>query len=129
MGTRTWTALQFRILGPLAAYWDDDELELGGERQRALLAVLLVHSGQIVSSERLIDQLFRGSRPQSASNSLRVAVSRLRRALRDDDGATVGTRPGGYMLTLDPERLDSAVFERLLGEGRELLRQGDAAAA
>ena len=54
------TAVQFRVLGPLAAAVDGEPLALGGERQRALLALLLVHSGERVSTDRLIEQLFDG---------------------------------------------------------------------
>ena len=61
--------MQFRILGPLTAAWDGEALSLGGERQRALLALLLVHANEMVSTERLIEQLFDGARPGSAANA------------------------------------------------------------
>ena len=91
--------------------------------------MLLVHANELVRTERLIDQLFRGSRPESAGNAVRVAVSRLRQVLDDDHATMLLTRQGGYALSIEPEQLDAAVFERLLDEGRALLASGDAAAA
>jgi WD40 repeat protein/DNA-binding SARP family transcriptional activator len=129
MPAQTTAAPEFRILGPLAAYHDGEALALGGERQRALLAVLLVHANELVCTELLVDQLFRGSRPGSGGNALRVAVSRLRQVLGDDHATMLLTRRGGYVLSIDPEQLDAAVFERLLEEGRSLLANGDGVGA
>ena len=121
--------MQFRILGPLTAALDGEALSLGGERQRALLALLLVHANEMVSTERLIEQLFEGARPGSAANAVHVAVSRLRRALRDERAEMLLTRRGGYLLELEPDQLDAASFERLVDDGRGLLARGDPAAA
>ncbi len=129
MRAQATAALRFGILGPLAASWDGEAVALGGARQRALLAILLVHAGELVSTERLLEQLFTGARPRSSANALHVAVSRLRRALRDDGGEMLRTSRGGYLLALDPEQLDAARFERLLADGRGLLAAGDAAGA
>jgi WD40 repeat protein/DNA-binding SARP family transcriptional activator len=126
------TAVQFRILGPLTATFEGEALALGGERQRALLAVLLVHANEMLSTERLIEQLFgdtRAPRSGSAANAVHVAVSRLRRALGDEGSEMLLTRRGGYMLELEDGQLDAAVFERLVDEGRALLAHEDAAAA
>jgi DNA-binding SARP family transcriptional activator len=123
------TAVQFRILGPLTAAVDGTGLALGGERQRALLALLLVHSGEMVSTERLIEQLFDGSRFRSSANAVHVAVSRLRRALGDERAAMLLTRRGGYSLEIEAEQLDAAVFERLVAEGRASLAHNDLASA
>src|SRR5215472_1912878 len=91
--------LQFRMLGPLEAWRGDTPLRLGGERQRALLALLLVHVNHLVRTEQLVDQLLEGEVSDSALNTTRVAVSRLRRLLEDGDGAAVlVTRAGGYVL-------------------------------
>ncbi len=117
--------MQFRILGPLAVALDGEPLALGGERQRALLALLLVHPGERVSTDRLIEQLFDGSRQRSATNAVHVAVSRLRRSLGDERGEMLRTRRGGYVLAVDADQLDSAAFERLIDEGRTLLARGD----
>ncbi len=111
MRSQATAEVQFRILGPLAASSDGEALSLGGERQRALLALLLVHANEMVSTERLIEQLFGSSRSGSAANAVHVAVSRLRRALLDEGAEMLLTRRGGYVLEIEPEQLDSAVFE------------------
>ena len=130
MGDEPRGMLQFRMLGPLEAWRGETPLRLGGERQRALLALLLVHANELVRTEQLVDQLLGGEVSDSALNTTRVAVSRLRRLLEDGDGAGVlVTRAGGYVLNAGPEQLDVARFERLLAEGRGLLAGGDAAAA
>ena len=133
MPAQATASVQFRILGPLAAYRDGETLALGGERQRALLAVLLVHANETVSTDKLIEQLFgrSGSRSGSgnAANAIHVAVSRLRRALGDGGGAMLLTRRGGYALEIEPGQLDAATFETLLGEGRALLARDDPAGA
>ncbi len=124
--------MQFRILGPLTATFEGEGLALGGERQRALLALLLVHANEMVSTERLIEQLFggtRGPRSGSAANAVHVAVSRLRRALPDEGREMLLTRRGGYLLELDAGQLDATVFERMIDEGRALLAHENPAAA
>jgi WD40 repeat protein/DNA-binding SARP family transcriptional activator len=126
---QTTASVEFRILGPLAASRGSQQLALGGERQRALLAILLVHANRTVSTDRLIDQLFGLSARGNQANAIHVAVSRLRRALGDGADAMLLTRGGGYMLELEPEQLDAAVFERLLEDGRGLLARGEAAGA
>ncbi|MBV9836985.1 MAG: AfsR/SARP family transcriptional regulator, partial [Solirubrobacterales bacterium] len=129
MRAQARAAVKFSVLGPLAATLEGEPLALGGERQRALLAMLLVHAGELVATERLTLQLFGGARSATAVNGLHVAVSRLRRALRDGDGAMLHTRRGGYVLELEPDQLDAAVFERGLEQGRSLLAAGDALGA
>src|SRR3954449_1362308 len=114
--------LEFRMLGPLDAVEDDRPLALGGAKQRGLLAVLLLHANQAVSSDRLIDQLWGESPPATAGKIVQVYVSRLRKQLGE---ARLLTRPPGYLLRVDPEELDLARFERLVAEARE----EDAAAA
>ena len=96
MGSDAVARLQFRILGPLEVTCDGERLSLGGERQRALLAVLLVHANQLVTKERLVEELFAGQPSASAVDALRVAVSRLRQAL--DAERVLDTQPGGYLL-------------------------------
>lgn len=120
--------VRFEILGPLSALRDGEPLRLGGSRQRALLALLLVHANELVSTERIVEQLFGPEHSDGAPNAVYVAISRLRRAL-GDDGELIRTCRGGYKLDLEPERLDAARFERLLGEGRALLSRGQSGAA
>jgi predicted ATPase/DNA-binding SARP family transcriptional activator len=118
--------MEFRILGPLEVLDEGRRLALGGSKPRALLALLLLHSGETLGAERLIDELWGGRPP---AKSLRVHVSRLRRALTAGRGAHWGelvTRGHGYALVLDPERLDAHRFERLVAEGRSELAAGRA---
>jgi DNA-binding SARP family transcriptional activator len=114
--------LEFRLLGPLEAVEDNRPLALGGARQRALLAVLLLHANQAVSSDRLIDELWGESPPATAGKIVQVYVSRLRKQL---GYARLLTRSRGYLLRVDAGELDLARFERLVAEARE----EDAAAA
>ena len=90
-------------------------LALGGGKQRALLAVLLLHANEVVSTDRLLDDLWGSSPPATAAKSIQVYVSRLRKEL--GDGRLV-TRPPGYVLRVDRPSSTSARFERLVGEAR-----------
>ena len=126
MATRARTGLRFRLLGPLEVLRDGEPLPLGGERQRGLLALLLLHANELVTTEHLAEQLFGADASEASIRAVRVAVSRLRRLLDDE---TVATGPGGYLLRADPDQLDIAEFEALVAEGRVALSGGDAAAA
>jgi YVTN family beta-propeller protein len=126
--------LEFRVLGPLEVARGGGVVELGARRQRALLALLLLRPNQVVSSDRLIDELWGDSAPETATTALHGAVSQLRKVLEPGraagaPGAVLVTRSPGYQLRLPAEALDAARFERLLEEGRELLAAGEAAAA
>jgi len=100
--------MDFRILGPLEVYDGDRPLRLAGARQRALLALLLLHANEVVSRDRLIDELWGADGGRDASKALQVAVSRLRRALGGDSGAdqVLITRRPGYELRVEPGGLD-----------------------
>jgi DNA-binding SARP family transcriptional activator/WD40 repeat protein len=118
--------LQFRLLGPLEVWRNGEQVRLGGERQRALLALLLIHVNELVTTERLVDQLFEGGMSDGTVNALRVAVSRLRRLLDDgQDNGVLVTRPGGYVLSARPSDVDVACFELLIDEGRQSLAGSD----
>src|ERR1035437_4013908 len=129
MGDESLGSLQFRMLGPLEAWRGGTPLRLGGERQRALLPLLLVHANELVRTEQLVDQLLGETVSDGALNTARVAGSRLRRVLENGDDGILMTRPGGYVLKAGPEQLDAALFERLRSEGHGLLGAGDAAPA
>ena len=102
-------------------------MELGGARQRALLAILLLHRNEVVSADRLIEELYDGRPPPTAAKSLQAHVSRLRGALRPED--RLHTRPGGYVLEVAPDELDADRAARLLAEGRKARGAGDHDAA
>jgi DNA-binding SARP family transcriptional activator len=107
--------LDFRILGPLEVDDGTRLLPLGGRRERALLGMLLLHSGEVVSTDRLLDELWGERPPKTAGASLQNAVSQLRRLLGPD---RLLTRPPGYVLEVEAEELDLARFERLVAQAR-----------
>jgi predicted ATPase/DNA-binding SARP family transcriptional activator len=119
--------LEFRILGPVQAVRDGRELELGGPKPRALLALLLVAPGRVIPAERLAEELWGGRPPAGAAGTLRSYVSRLRTVLGPE--AVLLARGGGYALAAEPGQLDAARFERLAQAGRQALEGGAAAAA
>ena len=113
--------MDFHILGPLEALDEGQQVPLGGSKLRAVLALLLVHRGETLSSDRLIDELWGEEPPATAAKTLQVHVSRLRKALARGSGdaaEVVVTSPHGYGLEIDPEQVDAHRFERLLGQGR-----------
>ena len=103
------------ILGPLEVTERGAPLLLGGAKQRAVLAILLLHGGQAISSERLINELWGERPPATAAKTLQGYVFHLRRALGD---GVVAHPAGGYELELAPGQLDADEFERLAAEGR-----------
>ena len=107
--------LEFRILGPLEALADGRPVVLGGAKQRALLAVLLLESGRVVSSDRLLDALWNGEPPATAVASLQNFVSQLRKSLGPD---VIETRPPGYRVRLESADLDVARVRRLVDDAR-----------
>jgi len=116
--------MRFGILGPLeVAEYGDRPLELGGRKQRAVLAILLLHTNEVVSSDRLVADLWSGRPPASAAASLQAHVSRLRRALGSDQ--RIVTTGGGYLLRVAPGELDRERFERLVEEGSAAISRED----
>jgi DNA-binding SARP family transcriptional activator len=113
--------VEFRILGPLEVAENGHALRLGGRKQRALLALMLLHAGEVVARDRLIEELWHGNPPAAAETSLRAYLSRLRAILGAE---RVQTRTPGYLLALDPHELDAHRFEQLLAAGREALASG-----
>jgi DNA-binding SARP family transcriptional activator len=105
----------FRILGPLEVEGDRGPVPLGGQRQKALLAMLLIEAGRVVQTDRLVDLLWGEDAPRTATTSLQNAISRLRRELGAD---VLETRPPGYVLRVEPERVDAHRFEQLLKDAR-----------
>jgi DNA-binding SARP family transcriptional activator len=107
--------LEFRILGELEVVDGGRRLDLGGAKQRAVLAILLLRRGEAVSSDRLIDELWGERPPATAAKTLQVYVSHLRKALGD---GTLLTRAPGYVMRLEPGQLDADRFQALLEEAR-----------
>ncbi len=118
--------MEFRILGPLEVCADGRELSLGGAKQRALLAVLLLHANEVVSIDRLVDELWGDRSPATAVKTVQVYVSQLRKALRGrrgegDEERVLVTRATGYMLRVEPGQLDADRFQRLVHQARQEL--------
>ncbi len=107
---------EFKLLGPLEVRVDGGALRLGGSKQRALLAVLLLHANEVVSSDRLVAELWPDKPPANAAHNLQVYVSRLRKLL--PRSGLIVTRPPGYLLTVGPGELDLHRFEALLENAR-----------
>ena len=119
-------AMDFRILGPLEVHVGGRPVALGGAKPRALLAILLLNANKVVSSDRLIDELWGEDPPPTAAKGLQGYVSGLRKALEAATREVLVTRPPGYAIELDPQQLDLTRFERLRSEAREALAGGDA---
>jgi predicted ATPase/DNA-binding SARP family transcriptional activator/Flp pilus assembly protein TadD len=107
--------VEFRILGPLEVSDGDRPVAVAGAKPRALLAALLIRSGQTVSTERLIDELWGDDPPETAQNTLQVYVSQLRRSLGAD---AVVRRSSGYAIAASREQIDLARFEDLVESAR-----------
>jgi DNA-binding SARP family transcriptional activator len=107
--------MEFRILGPLEVDDSGRILDLGGQKQRALLAVLLLHANHVVPSSRLIDALWEEEPPETARKALQVYVSQLRKVLGP---GILLTRDPGYLLLVEPGTLDLDRFEALAREAR-----------
>ena len=110
--------LQFRLLGPLEVRSEGAPVQLGGPKQRALLALLLVDAGRAVSTDRLIDALWGEDPPRTAPTSLQNFVSQLRKQLGPD---LLVTKPPGYLLRIDPLQLDVNRARGLLDDARMAL--------
>jgi ABC-type transport system substrate-binding protein/DNA-binding SARP family transcriptional activator/streptogramin lyase len=118
----TTTGIDYRLLGAIEAGVNGHVLDIGGQKQRALLAVLLLSANKPVSREVLVDRLWGQHPPAGAQHTLEVYVSRLRKTLEPAAGCEVVlTRPGAYLLRASGEHIDVRRFERLAREGRHAL--------
>src|ERR687888_6442 len=105
--------MEFRILGLLEVLEDGRQIEIGGQKQRTLLAMLLLHANEVVSTDRLIDALWEEEAPETAQKALQVYVSQLRKVLGKE---RLETRPPGYRLRVAQDELDLSRFQRLAEE-------------
>jgi DNA-binding SARP family transcriptional activator len=121
--------LEFRVLGPLEVLADGRALDPPPAKARALLAMLLLRAGEVVSVDALIDGIWGERPPPSAGKLLQGYVSRLRGWLPGSPGQTLVTRPGGYLLRADADQVDLARAEQLVARGRESLDEGRPASA
>jgi DNA-binding SARP family transcriptional activator len=126
--------MEFRILGPLEVIDGGQRLRLGGVKQRAVLAILLLNANRVVSVDRLVDELWDGRPPGSAISTLQTYVSHLRDLLeprrgRGEAAQVLVTQNPGYLLRVGPDDLDAVRLERLIRQGQETLEAGRAPAA
>ena len=122
-------ALELRLLGPFDARRAGAAIRLGGAKQRAVLADLLVHLGEVVSVDRLVDDIWPDGPPASATHAIEVYVSALRKVLDPERRGLLPGGPAGYSIQVDPDQVDAVRFERLFEEGRLELAGGDAGRA
>jgi YVTN family beta-propeller protein len=118
--------MQFLVLGPLDVVQDGRSLRLGGPKQRAVLAMLLLEVNGPISKDRLIDGVWGDRPPLNAPQILDTYISRLRRLLGPD---RLARRPAGYVLRVEPGELDLSTFEGIVSQAEELLPEDPAAAA
>jgi DNA-binding SARP family transcriptional activator len=118
--------MRVRILGPFHLEDGGRRVMIGGVRQRAVLADLLLHANEVVPSEQILVDLWGEDAPPSTANALQAAISRLRRLL--PPGRLTTTAPG-YILRIFPAELDATQFEQLIFEGRDTLAAGRTAEA
>ncbi|MFC4905712.1 AfsR/SARP family transcriptional regulator [Actinomadura gamaensis] len=123
--------MEFRVLGPLEICSDGRTVPVRSGSQRALLAALLLSANQVVAADRLIEIIWGSAPPNSAEANLRTHVSALRRLLQASGGgpSPLLTRPGGYLVQVEPDDLDLLAFDALVREGRRALREDQPATA
>ncbi|TKK89074.1 hypothetical protein FDA94_11220 [Herbidospora galbida] len=127
--------MDVRLFGPMEVRdADGRQVELGTPKQRAVLAMLAIEPGRVVSLDRLIDELWSGEAPSSATGTLQAYVSQLRRALEPGRAPRTPprvllTREPGYLLAVAPGEVDLARFRALADDGRRVLAQGEPARA
>jgi DNA-binding SARP family transcriptional activator len=127
--SNSWSAegdnerILFRILGPLEVQGDDGPVRVPPGRQQAVLTALLLDLDQLVSTDRLVDLLWAHDPPETARTQVQICISRLRRLLRPVR-AVIDTRPPGYLLRVDPERVDLHLFRARVREAGLLEKEG-----
>jgi len=122
--------VEFRILGPLEIVGAGAAVTIGGGRERAVLALLVLSANRVVSAERLAMDLWGDRPPENPAHALRIHISRLRKVLREAGAeGVVVTQPPGYVLTVDPAAVDALRFEALVARARDRAAGGHPAGA
>jgi predicted ATPase/DNA-binding SARP family transcriptional activator len=103
--------MEFRVLGSFEVVGSTGLIDLRGAKRRGLLACLVVHAGQPMSTDRLVEELWGENGSAGAARTVQTYVSQLRKLLHDE-AARLETRPGGYVLVVDPADVDAQRFER-----------------
>ena len=125
-GSRSGAGLRFTLLGPVRAWLDGAELNLGSPQQRVTLAILLLHEGTQVTLEEFIDTIWGDDPPRCAVSTLRTYISRLRRVLHP---AAIHSTRGGYTLRIGPGELDLTLFRERVARARAARHNGEPATA
>ncbi len=128
------TPIDLRILGPLNVTVDGKPVSVGGPRQMAVLARLMLTPDQVVTMTQLVESVWDGDEPAQPHVAVRSYISNLRRAIepnrqRRSTDSCLASSPPGYRLAIDPASIDWVRFERLINDGRQELANGDPAAA
>ena len=121
--------MEFGILGPVEVLHQGTPVRLLGTKERLLLARLLIQPGVVVSTDALIDALWRAEPPGNARNALQAVVTRLRRTLGPPARELLRARPPGYLLAVDRAQVDACRFEDLVTAGRQRLPDDPQAAS
>jgi DNA-binding SARP family transcriptional activator/ABC-type glycerol-3-phosphate transport system substrate-binding protein/tRNA A-37 threonylcarbamoyl transferase component Bud32 len=126
--------VEYRVLGNFEVVRDGSPVDLGAFRQRALLALLLTEPNSVLSTDRILDELWGAEGGIDKQNALWVYVSGLRKALEPDrakrtEGTILLTRPPGYLIEVAPDEVDALRFEQMVFEGRALADVDPAAAS
>ncbi|TQS17550.1 BTAD domain-containing putative transcriptional regulator [Microbispora hainanensis] len=121
-GDTPGSGMSFAVLGPLDVRRDGRPIEVGGQRLRALLTLLLLDAGRTVSTEALVAGVWDDRPPSGVGNALQALVSRLRATVGRD---LVAGGPSGYRLAVSPDQVDLHLFARLAREGAAALAAGD----
>lgn len=126
--------IEFQILGPIGVTRGGNAVDLGGPKQRAVLAMLVINANRPITSDQLIDTVWADRPPPSALATLQAYISNLRRAI--EPGPPVKGRHqllqkngGGYQLSVDPEAVDAQRFERLLDDAGQMIGASPSKAA
>lgn len=118
--------MKFSLLGPLTVEAEAGSVELGPPKQRAVLAVLLLHANEVVPVDKIIQQVWGETPPRTAEHSVQLYVSDLRKALSNGNRSPlIETRAPGYALNAPPDSIDILRFEGLVREGLSEIRSGN----
>lgn len=122
--------VRFCVLGPMRAWRDDIEVDLGSPQQQAVLAMLLLREGRLTLSSELISAIWGADPPRAAAGTVRTYISRLRRSLESgvDSAVRIDSFGGGYALEVDPAALDHTLFHLHISRAREARKNADPAA-
>jgi len=123
------TGISFSVLGPVRAWHDGAELDVGSPQQRAVLAALLLSEGTHLTPERLVDGVWGQAAPRTAQATIRTYIYRLRRAFPTGTDNPITLLSGGYALTPAGSTVDLTVFRTLLAQARAARAEGDHSSA